>query len=100
MPHVGTVEPSYASDAKAWRLIEYEIAHRTFGLPSGGLAFCTINARGQGSSQAYGASGLHALTLALRWATLRNVPSDRMPMLGVSRSLLLSASAVFVSGPA
>src|SRR3981081_1787224 len=99
MPHDGTVAPSYASAAIALRSIEFEIAQRTAGLSSGAWPPWIISARGQGSSHAYGALPVHALTFGLRCATFRNVPSDRMPIFGVSRSFELSASATFVSGP-
>src|SRR5437588_8588537 len=99
MPHVGTVAPSYASCDSALRSIAYDIAQRTCGLSNGGWAFWTIRARGHGSSHAYGASVVHALTLGLRPATFRNVPRPRMPMFGVSRSLFARASAAFVSVP-
>ena len=55
--------------------IAYDNAQRTCGLSNGGCAFWTIIARGHGSSQAYGASLVHAFTFGLRWAMFWNEPS-------------------------
>src|SRR5688500_7638359 len=99
MPQLGTVAPSYARAATALRSIAYESAQRTFGLSSGAVAFWTIIARGHGSSQAYGAAAFQALTFGLACATVRNEPNERMPMLGVSSSFCLRASATLVSVP-
>src|SRR5579864_3126419 len=99
MPHVGTVAPSYASCTSELRSMAFEMAQRTEGLSSGGCAFCTISARGHGSSQAYGGLLVQAETFGLRWATFRNEPRPRMPILGVSRSLFDSARAAVVSLP-
>src|SRR5689334_21744306 len=97
MPQVGTVAPSYARCTRPLRSIAYEMAQRTCELSSGGCAFCTISARGQGSSHAYGGLLDQAVTFELRCCTFRNEPSPRMPIFGVSRSLLDSASAAVVS---
>src|SRR3981081_2628446 len=81
MPHDGTVAPSYASCVSVGRSMAYEIAHPP---DRGAGPFWTINARGQGSNHAYGASAVQALTFGLRPATFRNVPKPRMPIFGVS----------------
>src|SRR6266508_3122906 len=99
MPQAGVVAPSYARSTTPLRSMRYDSAHRACALSNGGLALLTINGRGHGSSQEYGASFNQGTTLGLRHATSSNEPTPRMPMLAVSSSLLTSASATLVSGP-